>query len=233
MQRDRKLDAFRRPDIRPSDGLSRRSFIAHGTAAAAAAALPAAAFADVDRSQFRRVPTQYVAALAPPEATSGNNAETWGLWRQDPGPRGVRLKYYDRLENGVAPAGWHLDKNAWWLEEHGLLMEAPTFPMPAGQYLVTGDREVTSVLTVHPASADGQQRWELSDGATLYDVTHLRCRSALYTPAKAGGSCSPMAAREDDFPVSPGAAMPPVADCAKQDYQVLIVIGVPKEPLSA
>jgi len=228
MQRDRRLDAFRRPGIRPNHGLSRRSFLAHGTAAAATAALPAAAFAAVDHSQFKRVPTQYIAALAPPEATSGNNAETWGWWRQDPGPRGVRLKYYDRLENGVAPAGWHVDNNAWWLEEHGLLMEAPTFPMPAGQYLVTGDREVTSVLTVQPASGGGQQRWELADGATLYDVTHLRCRSALYTPAKAGGSCSPKAAREGDFPVSPGAAMPPVADCAKQDYQVLIVIGVPK-----
>ncbi len=107
-------------------------------------------------------------------------------------------------------------------------MESPDFPMPAGQYVVTGDREVTSVLTVHAANADGKQRWELADGATLYDVTHLRCRSALYTPAKAGGACSPKAARESDFPVSPGAAMPPVADCAKQDYQVLIVIGAPK-----
>ena len=227
MQRDRKLDAFRRSGLRPHKLLSRRSFVAHGTAAAAAVALPAAAWA-YDRSQFKRVPTQYIAALAAPDARSGNNAETWGLWRQDPGPRGVRLKSLDHLENGVAPAGWHHDQNAWWLEEHGLLMEAPEFPMPAGVYLVTGDREVTSVLTVQAASADGRQRWELADGATLYDVTHLRCRSALYTPAKAGGSCSPTAARESDFPVAPGAAMPPVANCAKQDYQVLIVIGVPK-----
>jgi hypothetical protein len=227
MQRNRKLDALRRSELTPHEALSRRSFIAHGTAAAAAVALPAAAWA-YDRSQFQRVPTQYIAALAPPDARSGNNAETWGLWRQDPGPRGVRLKYYDRLENGVAPAGWHHDNSAWWLEEHGLLMESPDFPMPAGVYLVTGDREVTSVLTVLAASADGRQRWELADGATLYDVTHLRCRSAVYTPAKAGGSCSPTAARESDFPVAPGAAMPPVADCAKQDYQVLIVIGVPK-----
>jgi hypothetical protein len=228
MQRDRKLDAFRRPDRKPGNGLSRRSFIANGTAAAAAAALPAAAWAAFDYGQFKRVPPQYIAALAPPDATSGNNAETWGFWRQDPGPRGVRLESFDRLTNGVAPAGWRFDKNAWWLEEHGLIMESPDFPMPAGRYAVTGDREVTSVLTVHPASADGKQRWELADGATLYDVTHLRCRSALYTPAKAGGSCSPTAARQGDFPVSPGAAMPPVASCAKQDYQVLIVIGVPK-----
>ncbi len=227
MQRDRKLDAFRHPERGLGDGLSRRSFLARGTAAAAAAALSTTAFPAVDRSQFKRVPAQYIAALGPPQATSGSNAETWGLWRQDPGPRGVPFKYYDRLAKAVAPAGWHLDESAWWLEEHGLLMEAPEFPMPAGQYLVTGAREVTSVLTVHAATADGRQRWELSDAATLYDVTHLRCRSALYRPAKAGGSCSPLAAREGEFPVSPGAAMPEVADCAKQDYQVLIVIGVP------
>jgi hypothetical protein len=216
-QRDRILDA-----------LSRRLFLARGTAAAAAAALPVSAWAAFDYSRFKRVPPQYIAALAPPDATSGNNAETWGLWSQDPGPRGVRLNAFGRLENGVAPAGWRFDKNAWWLEEHGLIMESPDFPIPAGEYVVTGDREVVSLLTVHPAAADGRQRWELADGATLYDVTHLRCRSAVYTPAKAGGSCSPSAARQSDFPVSPGAAMPPVGDCAKQDYQVLIVVGLPK-----
>jgi hypothetical protein len=228
MSRNRKLDSFRGLELAPRQGLSRRSFIGHGVAAAGAVALPAAAWAAIDFSGFKRVPTQYIAALGAKDSTSGNDAETWGLWRQDPGPRGVRLAYYDRLTNGIAPAGWKHDKNAWWLEEHGLLMESPDFPIPAGQYVVTGGREVTSVLTVHPASADGRQRWELADGATLYDVTHLRCRSALYTPAKAGGTCSPTAARESDFPVSPGAAMPPVPGCAKQDYEVLIVIGVGK-----
>ena len=48
----------------------------------------------------------------------------------------------------------------------------------SGKYLVTGGREVTTTLTVH---ADG--RWELADGATLYDVTHLPCRAARYTTA--------------------------------------------------
>jgi len=226
--RDRKFAAFRAQELTLGNALSRRSFLARGTAAAAAAALPAAAWAAVDYSRFKRVPTQYIAALAEPGATSGNNAETWGLWREDPGPRGVQLDAYERLKNGVAPAGWRLDKSAWWLEEHGLLMEAPDFPIPAGEYVVTGAREVTSVLTVHPASADGKQRWELADGATVHDVTHLRCRAAVYTPSKAGGACSPKAARESDFPVAPGAAMPPVTDCGKQDYQVLIVIGAPK-----
>lgn len=228
MPHDRQQDALLRPARQPGDALSRRSFLAHGTAAAATIALPGAAWADIDFSQFRRVPTQYIAALAPPQTTSGDNAETWGLWRQDPGPRGVRLANLASLENGVAPAGWHHDRNAWWLEEHGLLMEAPDFPMPAGEYMVTGDRAVTSVLTVRAPSADGRQHWELANGATLYDVTHLRCRSAVYTPATAAASCSPTAARQSDFPVSPGAAMPPVANCAKQDYQVLIVIGKPK-----
>jgi len=38
------------------------------------------------------------------------------------------------------------------------------------------------VLTIHPKDKDGNERWELADGATLYDVTHLGCRSARYTP---------------------------------------------------
>jgi hypothetical protein len=86
---------------------------------------------------------------------------------------------------------------------------------------------VTTVLTIHPRDKNGNQRWELGDGATLYDVTHLACRSARYTPPAAGNnSCSPANARTTAFPVSPGAAMPPVDGCNKQDYAVLIVIGV-------
>jgi len=46
-------------------------------------------------------------------------------------------------------------------------MEKPTFPLPPGQYLVTGDRQVTTVLTIHPKDKDGNERWELADGATL------------------------------------------------------------------
>ena len=105
-------------------------------------------------------------------------------------------------------------------------MEAPDFPLPAGKYLVTGDREVTTVLTIHPKGKDGTQRWELAEGAKLYDVTHLPCRSARYTPAGNGAVCSPAKARPKDFPVTPGAAMPAVAGCKKQDYAVLFVIGV-------
>lgn len=181
-----------------------------------------------DRTIFRRIPVQYIAALGDPDATSGTGAESWGLWVDDPGPRGVLLANYETLvaAGGIAPARWTLDESDWWLEENGAIMEPPAFSLPDGKYVVTGNREVVSVLTVHAADADGAQRWELEDGATLYDVTHLRCRSARYTPAMGHGSCSPANATISNFPVTPGAAMPGVDGCNKQDYTVLIVIGM-------
>jgi hypothetical protein len=216
---------------------SRRVFLTTGTAAAAAVVLSPAALAQSDRNEggietkFRRVSTQFIAALGDPDTTSGSNAQLWGLWRRDPGPRGVRLTRYERLKaaGNVAPAGWKFDHTDWWLEEHGLIMEPPEFPLSAGKYLVTGDRDVTSVLTVHPMESGGNQRWELANGATLYDVTHLRCRSARYTPATSNNSCSPAKAQMTNFPVAPGASMPPVEDCSKQDYTVLLVIGLAVE----
>ena len=179
--------------------------------------------------KFKRISTQFIAALADPQASSGSGAQAWGLWRQDPGPRGVRLNRYEKLKaaGGLAPAQWQFDAGDWWLEENGLIMEQPDFPLPPGQYLVTGDRAVTTTLTIHPPDNNGDSRWELADGATLYDVTHLGCRSARYTPAAAGAeSCSPASAPQNAFRVAPGAAMPPVAGCNKQDYAVLFVIGV-------
>ncbi len=184
--------------------------------------------ADVDLSKFKILPeAQFIAALGDPGATSGNDAQSWGLWSKDPGPRGCRLDLYPELKaTGVAPAQWEFDAADWWLEEHGLIMEKPTFPLPPGKYLVTGNRKVTTVLTIHPKDKDGNQRWELADGATLYDVTHLGCRSARYTPATANNACSPANVRTTGFPVNPGAAMPKVNDCHKQDYAVLIVLGM-------
>lgn len=194
----------------------------------AAIGITAAATDGRAETKFKRVPTQYIAALGAPDANSGGGAEGWGLWPVDPGPRGVWLDGYEDLKaaGGVAPAEWRFDGDDWWLEEHGLIMEAPEFPLPPGQYLVTGGRETVASLTIHPAGADGAQRWELDNDATIHDVTHLRCRSARYTPAENGGACSPASAPRHAFPVSPGAAMPPVADCAKKDYSVLFVIGV-------
>ena len=53
-------------------------------------------------------PIQFIAALGDPNANSGTGAEEWGLWRKDPGPRGVRLYNYEQLKqrNGIAPAQW-------------------------------------------------------------------------------------------------------------------------------
>ncbi len=108
-------------------------------------------------------------------------------------------------------------------------MEKRDIPLPPGKYLVTGNREVRSVLTVHPADDGGNRRWELAHGASLHDVTHLRCRSARYTPATANNSCSSVNAPESAFRVAPGAAMPTVKGCNKQDYSVLFVYGVALE----
>ena len=182
-------------------------------------------------AKFKRIPTQFIAALGDPGATSGTGAQSWGLWRLDPGPRGVRLEDYAQLQaaRGAAPAQWTFDTSDWWLEEHGLIMEKPDFPLPAGQYLVTGDREVTAVLTIDLKDKDGAQRWSLDRSATLLDVTHLPCRSARYAPISKDSSCSPSNAQSTAFPVTPGAAMPPVDGCSKQDYAVLFVSGVAVE----
>jgi len=181
--------------------------------------------------KFTRIPTQFIAALGDPGARSGSNAQLWGLWPLDPGPRGVPLSRFETVEEagGVTPSHWTFDPSDWWMEEHGLIMEQPGFPLPPGQYLVTGNREVTTVLTVHPADTDGHASWELADHATLHDVTHLRCRSARYTPAAGKGSCSPSHAKQSAFPVPPGGVMPPVEGCHKQDYAVLIVRAVAVE----
>ena len=189
-------------------------------AAAAAALVVGSSLAQRDRS-MKRVQTQFIAALGDPSASSGTNANEWGIWRVDPGPRGVRLHQFKQLEaaGGVAPAGWTFDRNDWWLEEHGLIMEKPDFPLPAGKYVVTGDRDITTVLTI---GADGDS-WALDEG-TLYDVTHLPCRSARYTPTVPGSS--PANAKQGEFPVRPGAAMPDVPGCARRDYAVIFVVAV-------
>ncbi len=215
------------PARRVSQWISRVCLVTAGLTMILAAAHPVQAADDVE-PKFKRVRTQFIAALAEPDATSGSGAQTWGLWPVDPGPRGVRLNRYDQLKaaGGVAPAKWQFDDGDWWLEENGLIMEPPDFPVAPGKYLVTGDREVTAVLTIFPDDESGDRRWELADGATLYDVTHLGCRSARYTPATSESACTPANAPRSAFRVAAGAEMPPVAGCSKQDYAVLFVIGV-------
>ena len=217
------------------DSLNRRSFLLSGAAAAAAALIPSrlveSALASVS---WYRTPVQYIAALGDPRATSGTNAQTWGLWHQDPGPRGVSLAHFESLKaRGVAPAGWKFDSTDWWLEEHGLIMEAPSFPIPAGTYLVTGgSTNRQAALTVHPAEKNGTQHWALDSAATLNDVTHPECRSARYTQPASVSACLPTNAHLAAFPVPAGAAMPPVGNCHKQDYSVLIVIGMAQQTRS-
>jgi hypothetical protein len=183
---------------------------------------------------MRRVRTQFIAALGDPRATSADEgAEQWGIWRVDPGPRGVFISQYQSQlagRNNRAPAGWILDPKNFWIEEYGRIMEEPDFPVPPGRYLVTGAREVTAVLTVgEPRPGDGAQSWRLDGGATLHDVTHLPCRSARYTTATttdATTAPSPGDADPADFPVRPGGPMPPIPGCQKQDYAVLFVLAV-------
>lgn len=189
----------------------------------------------------QRIPTQFIAALGDPKASSGTGAEEWGIWTLDPGPRGVRLvDFAKRIQSSttttatttenvvVGPHGWKFDTNDWWLEEHGLVMEQPEFPLPPARYVVTGGRETTSILTI-----DDRGHWNLKDGASLYDVTHLPCRSARYrntsssssSSSQDAGTCSPTKAQPSKFPVRPGASMPHVDGCDKQDYAVIFVIG--------
>jgi hypothetical protein len=179
-------------------------------------------------STMVRIPTQYIAALGDPFTSSGNDAHTWGLWELDPGPRGVWISNYDGLvaNDGIAPAGWQYQEEAWWLEEHGLIMEAPSFPLPPGEYVVTGGRMAIAVLTVEAPDADGSQAWSLSDDAMIYDVTHLGCRAAFYTSIDGAQACNPQSTPTEVFPMVPGRVMPEVEGCNKQDYQVLIVVGM-------
>ena len=111
------------------------------------------------QTKIRRIPPQYIAALAPEGATSGTGAETWGLWKVDPGPIGVWLRLYQALQKAgnIAPAGWRFDIDDWWLDENGLIMKAPEFPIPPGQYYVTNGEGNISLLTVEEPDAERLQ----------------------------------------------------------------------------
>lgn len=116
------------------------------------------------QTKIRRIQTQYIAVLALQGATSGTGAETWGLWKVDQGPIGVWLRFYQALPKAgnIAPSGWRFDIDDWWLDENGLIMKAPEFPIPAGQYYVTNGEENISLLTVKEADGEGNQAWSSS-----------------------------------------------------------------------
>jgi hypothetical protein len=187
---------------------------------------------------FERLnPIQFIAALGDPTATSGTGAEKWGLWRGDPGTRGFYLRdYAEKVEfwGGTAPAGWTVDPSSFWVEERGVILPVPeplplqkivqdgektTVEAPEMRYLVTGERDVTAVLTVY---ADG--RWELSKG-TLEDVTRLESRSGVYSAAT-GEVCKPLPSMQSSFPVKPGARMPKFKGCDTEDRAVLVVLAI-------
>ena len=179
----------------------------------------------------RRVKSQYIAVLGDPNATSGVGAETWGFWREDPGPIGVWLSFYKilRRAGNIAPSGWRFDIDDWWLDENGLIMKAPEFPIPAGKYLVTNGEDHVAMLTIEEPDQDGKQNWSLNDGKTIGNVTHGPCRSARYTPIGASGTCTPENADQSIFPLKLGETLPPVTDCNRKIYAVLIVFGYPVE----
>ena len=208
--------------------LKKSGFMALGLFLMMSMSMQSVLAANQDQTVFKGIPTQYIAALGDPDASSGSGAQSWGLWRKDPGPRGVWLKHFDQLQlaGGVAPAQWRFDTADWWLDENGLIMEKPEFSVPPGKYIVTGNRETMAVLTIHPEDANGERRWELDKGASLYDVTHLRCRSARYTPVAGGNTCSPALADRSVFRVRHGEPMPEVEGCNKLDYTVLFVVAV-------
>src|SRR5271155_5391642 len=85
-----------------------RWLVSMGSLMLAAGLQPPVHASGVDLSKFRPIEPQYIAALGDPGATSGNDAQSWGLWSQDPGPRGCKLDRYDKLKaaGGVAPSQW-------------------------------------------------------------------------------------------------------------------------------
>jgi len=206
--------------------LSRRHLISTGLAAAALSTFAWPALGQ--NTRFKRVRSQYIAALGPTDANSGDNAHTWGHWPVDPGPIGVRLRDFEKLESngGVGPMGWAFDPDDWWLDENGLIMMAPNFPMPSGRFLVTNAIDNVALLTVAAPDADGKQAWDLSDERTLDDVTHKKCRSARYHAASEGADCTPAQADQGVFPLAPDQDPPDVAGCDRLVYSVPIIFAV-------
>lgn len=213
---------------RTSPALTRRRVLTSALGAIGGAALAGPALGQIF---YQRIPLQYIAALADPGATSGTGAETWGLWRVDPGPIGVPLRHYDALveAGNRGPGGWQFDPNDWWLDENGILMKAPSFPMPATQLYITNGEGSFSLLTVEAPDAEGRQAWSLSRDQTIADVTHGPCRAGRYTPIDAAKGCSPADVDQSLFPLPIGDASPDVAGCERVQYAVLIVFGIPAD----
>mmetsp|Transcript_5662 Transcript_5662/g.12335 ORF Transcript_5662/g.12335 Transcript_5662/m.12335 type:complete len:250 (+) Transcript_5662:73-822(+) len=167
--------------VRPSSPMqSRRLALASLSTAALALLTPTSSALAEDggakqRRKLQRYPSiRFISALGDPTASSGDSgAESWGLWRDDPGPRGVYLRDYDRRigsnDDLAAPAGWKFDPSDWWVEEHGLIMSTPE-PLPRKSL----DRETRAIVPEKKVRRDGGQggdhrvdgagKWELGVG---------------------------------------------------------------------
>jgi len=156
-------------------------------------------------------PLQFIAATGDPDASSGSGADSWGIWKTDPGPLGLPMRAYKA--GNTKP--W-LDESDFFLDENAIIMPPPQYPLPAGKYLVTGARTTTTGLTI-----DKEGNWKLDEGKLL-DVTHQPCRAARYTNG------SPNSVKGDGFHISPGGIMPDVQGTKKQIYSVVFIIG--KQP---
>ena len=83
MKRKQEQEIFSqaKSDNLVDDGFSRRDLLVAGIATAATLITVPVVLAQSAETKFRRIPTQYIAALGDPESGSGNNAQEWGLWR--------------------------------------------------------------------------------------------------------------------------------------------------------
>ena len=107
-------------------GLSRGALVRSVVASTLATISMPQACSAAERQWKRVNPIQFIAANVDPtgggnQQSSGTGADSWGIWTVDPGPRGVQLRDYSKLEknNGVAPAKWQFENElASWGEDY-------------------------------------------------------------------------------------------------------------------
>ena len=127
--------------------------------------------------------------------------DEWGLWTVDAGSArrngAASASASRRGGDAEAAARWRCRRRRGGSSPHGLIMEARDFPMPSGRAGHVGGRETTAVLTVDAASGRS---------------TAASCTTSRIFFRQGGALPRRSAARRGRAPpVTPGAAMPPVA----------------------